>query len=393
MKKVRVKIKKWIGDIMKSEENKDMKINDPEILVTLNTLRDIANHVIKFIKNPDDIKFIRNCKTEDEFTGEMHHSLGRYIRNFLGLWDKDSHLYKWFKATYDLDHADDTSGLILKQIFLTLNGQGIVAVEDWINYDVQKYKKHWEKMNSGATEFQVDLNADGTISELKFPEKEINPCNKKPYWDGPLQIIEDNGKPELVPAFKDSSTQFIKEMHPLIKLARELAHKELTLFAAGSNVGKFTFNAPNKLSFTTLREANTLRLPLFKNSKGEPAHTKADGSDWKLSQWVNATSGELGELSEMILLAAMNKSLGKIGDTAKKLDRGDKDLDEARKGIAKEMADVGCYLDLLALRCGIDLGQAITDKFNEISERVNVPIKIKENGAYAWNTNEPEPTG
>lgn len=54
------------------------------------------------------------------------------------------------------------------------------------------------------------------------------------------------------------------------------------------------------LTFATLREANTLRLPEFKNRLGRPAHTTADGSDWKLSAWSNAVLGELGELANII---------------------------------------------------------------------------------------------
>jgi hypothetical protein len=49
------------------------------------------------------------------------------------------------------------------------------------------------------------------------------------------------------------------------------------------------------LTFAELRTANMARLPQFKNAKGEPAHSKPDGSDWLLSAWCNATLGELGE--------------------------------------------------------------------------------------------------
>jgi hypothetical protein len=67
------------------------------------------------------------------------------------------------------------------------------------------------------------------------------------------------------------------------------------------------------LTFRTLRDANKARLPQFKNRRGEPAHSEPDGSDWKLSAWCNAVTGELGELANLI----------------KKIERGDMTLDEA----------------------------------------------------------------
>lgn len=138
------------------------------------------------------------------------------------------------------------------------------------------------------------------------------------------------------------------------------------------------------LTFDTLRNANVLRLPLFKNSKGEPAHSRPDGSDWKLTAWVNATAGELGELSEVVLLAAMTKALGSVGNMAKKIERGDHALGELHQKIADELADVQTYLDILAFRCGIDLGDATLSKWNRVSERVGVPTRIKSDGAVTW---------
>lgn len=114
------------------------------------------------------------------------------------------------------------------------------------------------------------------------------------------------------------------------------------------------------LTFTALRTVNRLRLPLFKNKKGERAHSAPDGSDWSLNDWFTATGGELGEL----------------GNLLKKIRRGDTTLDEARPEVAKELADVQIYLDILAFRCGVDLGQATIDKFNEVSKRIDVEVYL-----------------
>lgn len=116
----------------------------------------------------------------------------------------------------------------------------------------------------------------------------------------------------------------------------------------------------NNLKFSTLRAANTLRLPHFLNAKGERAHLSRDGSDWSLNDWYTATSGELGEL----------------GNVLKKVRRGDLTLDEARASIGKEAADVVTYLDILMKQCGMDLGKEVASKFNEVSERVDVRIFI-----------------
>ncbi|MGQ7937319.1 MazG-like family protein [Paraburkholderia sp. D1E] len=114
------------------------------------------------------------------------------------------------------------------------------------------------------------------------------------------------------------------------------------------------------LTFSMLRMANTARLPQFKNARGEPAHSQPDGSDWSLGEWCNAVTGELGEAANLI----------------KKVQRGDLTLDDARAALAKEFADIVTYLDILAMRAGVDLGEATVDKFNEVSERVGCNVRL-----------------
>lgn len=115
------------------------------------------------------------------------------------------------------------------------------------------------------------------------------------------------------------------------------------------------------LTLRALRAANLARLPTFRNRLGELAHSQPDGSDWCLAQWANAVTGELGEAANLI----------------KKIERGDLTLDEARVDLAKEFADVLTYLDILAMRAGVDLGAATIDKFNEVSVRVGSPIRLR----------------
>jgi NTP pyrophosphatase (non-canonical NTP hydrolase) len=124
------------------------------------------------------------------------------------------------------------------------------------------------------------------------------------------------------------------------------------------------------LDLAALREANKKRLPQFKNSKGEPAHSQPDGSDWALSTWCNAVLGELGEAANLI----------------KKVERGDIALDDAREALGKELADVLTYLDILAFRTGVDLGRETIAKFNAVSVRVGSTIRLSAND---WHYSEP----
>lgn len=120
------------------------------------------------------------------------------------------------------------------------------------------------------------------------------------------------------------------------------------------------------LTFDALRQANILRLPQFKNRRGEPAHSQPDGSDWALSTWCSAVLGELGEAANMI----------------KKIERGDVTLVAAQAALAKELADTVTYLDILAFRAGVDLGEATIAKFNEVSGRVGSDVRLGADRAW-----------
>lgn len=129
----------------------------------------------------------------------------------------------------------------------------------------------------------------------------------------------------------------------------------------------------NHLTFANLRSANIKRVGLFKNKHGDLAHSEPDGSDWSLSQWSNAVAGEVGEMSEALLIA---KHMGTICNITKKIDRGDFTVEQARENLGNEMADIVCHVDLLALQMDLDLGEAVRNKFNEISDRIKCNVKI-----------------
>jgi hypothetical protein len=78
-----------------------------------------------------------------------------------------------------------------------------------------------------------------------------------------------------------------------------------------------------------------------------------------------AVCGELGELANLI----------------KKVERGDLTLDEARVMMGKECADVVTYLDILAARIGVSLGEVTVAKFNEVSVRVGSAVRLRADGS------------
>jgi NTP pyrophosphatase (non-canonical NTP hydrolase) len=79
--------------------------------------------------------------------------------------------------------------------------------------------------------------------------------------------------------------------------------------------------------------------------------------DWSPLEWSAAVAGEVGEACNLI----------------KKLRRGEA---IPPRDIAYELADAVIYIDLLAECLGIDLGGAIREKFNIVSERVGSNVQL-----------------
>lgn len=103
----------------------------------------------------------------------------------------------------------------------------------------------------------------------------------------------------------------------------------------------------NSLTFDRLRERNVERC--------KAAFPMCES--WAAADWMTALVGEVGELANLL----------------KKIKRGDgAPADE----VAKELADVMTYLDLLAAYLDIDLGNATILKFNEVSARRGSKVKL-----------------
>ena len=90
---------------------------------------------------------------------------------------------------------------------------------------------------------------------------------------------------------------------------------------------------------------------------------------WSRSDWFLATLGELGEAANVA------KKLNRIRDGIP--GNADDETPEALAAkLADEIADTFIYLDLLAQSQGIDLEQAVIDKFNRTSAKIGYDDKL-----------------
>ena len=105
-----------------------------------------------------------------------------------------------------------------------------------------------------------------------------------------------------------------------------------------------------------IREVNSVRCHRWHGDK-----------PWRLADWAVALSGEVGELCNVI------KKLKRIEDGVQHIGL---DEDALRVEIGRECADVFLYLDLLAAHAGIDLSEAIKEKFNEVSIKYGFPDRL-----------------
>lgn len=91
-------------------------------------------------------------------------------------------------------------------------------------------------------------------------------------------------------------------------------------------------------------------------------------NDWSVLEWAGAMAGEAGEACNV----------------AKKIKRVQTNIAKNKKEyrqdltaqLAEECADTLIYLDLLCLRQGINLADAVRRKFNKVSRRYGFPQRL-----------------
>jgi len=87
-------------------------------------------------------------------------------------------------------------------------------------------------------------------------------------------------------------------------------------------------------------------------------------SDWSASDWMTAVTGEVGETANII------KKLNRVRDG---IPGNTQTEEELRQALRLELADVFCYLDLLATSLGVSLEDAVIEKWNLTSQRIGYP--------------------
>lgn len=120
------------------------------------------------------------------------------------------------------------------------------------------------------------------------------------------------------------------------------------------------------LNLNELRAHNLARLPQFKNSLGQPAHSKPDGSDWNPSQWLQAMFGEVGEFAR----ARLDYEQGRLT------------WHEYKIQAEKELADIQTYLDLLSARA-LDKLREDNDAYAQHGPAYTLMNVIADMGDYA----------
>lgn len=113
------------------------------------------------------------------------------------------------------------------------------------------------------------------------------------------------------------------------------------------------------------RDVTLMQLRAANHSRVEAWHGIYD---WSVMEWACAMAGEAGEACNVA------KKIKRVQtNIAKNKKEYHQPLNEM---LAEECADVLIYLDLLCLRQGINLADAVRAKFNKVSRRYKFPQRI-----------------
>ena len=92
---------------------------------------------------PDDVKTLIR---EGKFA-QLHFTLGMYVRNNLGLWDKTSPLSTYFRSI-GIGHADDMSSIIFESLGRKMRNEPLD-----VPTQVKYYRDYWRENNQDPDEF------------------------------------------------------------------------------------------------------------------------------------------------------------------------------------------------------------------------------------------------
>lgn len=86
------------------------------------------------------------------------------------------------------------------------------------------------------------------------------------------------------------------------------------------------------------------------------------------------------KLSRLFYAVALAGEVGEACNAVKKMEREEAQVAGSRTSLSelgKELADIVIYADILARKAGINLGQAVQDKFNETSRKYGMKTRIE----------------
>lgn len=116
------------------------------------------------------------------------------------------------------------------------------------------------------------------------------------------------------------------------------------------------------MTFDELRSANATRVHRWHDEDSIP---------WNIAEWTNALCGEAGEAANVA------KKIRRVETRARGRDN-ERDVDELRRKLGDELADVVIYADLCAHELGLSLAECVAVKFNRTSVEYGFPERLRE---------------
>lgn len=186
----------------------------------------------------------------------------------------------------------------------------------------------------------VQAFIERTWEQERFPMKE-RWFDKEAAFEALLPSYSEPGQPFVLEITQENIGDFVKP----VKTQAEQPLEDET---------------KPSLTFRQLAEINLERCLIWHKDGLE---------DWSVSDWACAMAGEAGEVCNAV------KKLRRIECDANSVNNPESHA-AAISAIALEIGDTLLYLNLLALRLGIDLEQAVKDTFNRVSEREGFPQRL-----------------
>jgi hypothetical protein len=101
------------------------------------TLEDAVEILVSYLEQ-NDLEYIDNSKCED-VSAELHHSMGRFLRNNWGLWGTNE--FTTHMRSLGIFHADDISATVIEALWHHRHDK----VFD-IEAKKAEYEAHWKMM-------------------------------------------------------------------------------------------------------------------------------------------------------------------------------------------------------------------------------------------------------